>query len=262
MNKEDKIKLDKIIADKKLAISQSHLRFTDEHTWPFNGIYTGYRLKHIPMEFLRQYFKDHNFIKTPNESCSEFANRYQTVKGKLLSYIRKRIKATDRKPKNYYTKNSYYVNNGKIRKRIQEGRPIPEGFKKGYKLDNHNFKLNVRKYTKLYYNFFGYTIDPGFFVPCELTGQKAVDIHHISCGGMGGTDQEDTIENLMALTRDCHQIFGDKKQFNDILLEAHLHFINHGESLIQHDPHNIIFDELLKFNKWKNLVLKARRLSS
>ena len=59
------------------------------------------------------------------------------------------------------------------------------------------------------------------FIECEVCKGKAVDIHHIDCRGMGGSKEKDTIENLMALCRGCHYIFGDKKQWIDFLIDIH-----------------------------------------
>lgn len=76
----------------------------------------------------------------------------------------------------------------------------------------------MRKHTKLYMNYFCYDVSD--FISCEVCGAKAVDIHHIDCRGMGGTEK-DNIENLMALCRNCHIIYGDKKQYIDYLKEIH-----------------------------------------
>lgn len=59
------------------------------------------------------------------------------------------------------------------------------------------------------------------FVPCEMCGAKAVDIHHIEARGMGGTKKLDVIENLMALCRPCHIEYGDKKEHIDLLKGVH-----------------------------------------
>jgi 5-methylcytosine-specific restriction endonuclease McrA len=76
----------------------------------------------------------------------------------------------------------------------------------------------LRKHTKIYLNHFGYFGDE--FVPCEMCGKRAVDIHHIDARGMGGSNK-DRIENLMALCRKCHIHYGDKKQFKSLLNERH-----------------------------------------
>ena len=82
----------------------------------------------------------------------------------------------------------------------------------------------MKKHTKIYLEFFEY--DESDFIPCELCGSKAVDIHHINARGMGGSKNADTIENLMAVCRKCHEIFGDKKEHKDYLFKIHNKIIN------------------------------------
>lgn len=43
----------------------------------------------------------------------------------------------------------------------------------------------MRHYVKVYMDYFGYS--EGDFIPSELSGLPAVDIHHIEARGMGGT---------------------------------------------------------------------------
>ena len=77
----------------------------------------------------------------------------------------------------------------------------------------------MKKHTKLYLKEMGY--DETDFSPCEVCGGQAIDIHHIEARGMGGTKKKDTIENLMALCRNCHYIYGDKKDLKEWLQEIH-----------------------------------------
>lgn len=77
----------------------------------------------------------------------------------------------------------------------------------------------MKKHTKVYLDAMGY--DENSFIPCEVCGSKAVDIHHIECRGMGGSKNKDIIENLMALCRSCHTEYGDKKQYKDYLISVH-----------------------------------------
>ena len=56
----------------------------------------------------------------------------------------------------------------------------------------------MTKHCAIYFKYFGYGIDS--FIPCEVCGKKAVDIHHIHGRGKG----KDVIENLMAVCRKCH----------------------------------------------------------
>ncbi len=76
----------------------------------------------------------------------------------------------------------------------------------------------MKKHTKIYYEAFGYIMDKDQFVPSEIGGRKAVDIHHIIGRGKKG---EDRIENLIALTRQEHIDYGDKKVLIPTLLLEH-----------------------------------------
>ena len=82
----------------------------------------------------------------------------------------------------------------------------------------------MKKHTKIYLDYFGYVKDD--FMACEICGNRANDIHHINCRGMGGSNDKDKIENLMGLCRMHHVEYGDKKQHIDFLKEKHLTFIN------------------------------------
>jgi predicted restriction endonuclease len=77
----------------------------------------------------------------------------------------------------------------------------------------------MKKHTKIYLDYFGYGIED--FIPCEICGAKAVDLHHIFRRGMGGSKEADTIENIMALCREHHIEYGDKKQYIEYLKEIH-----------------------------------------
>lgn len=82
----------------------------------------------------------------------------------------------------------------------------------------------MRPHTKIYMNALGYDISD--FIPSELPPHnKAVDIHHIDSRKMGGSRSKDRIENLMALTREEHDKYGDKKQYRRFLIEAHREFL-------------------------------------
>ena len=70
-----------------------------------------------------------------------------------------------------------------------------------------------------YFNHFGYDISD--FIPCEVCGKTAVDIHHIEARGIGGSKEADNIENLMALCREDHLKYGDKKQHKEFLKDKH-----------------------------------------
>ena len=61
------------------------------------------------------------------------------------------------------------------------------------------------------------------FIPCEACGTTAVDIHHLSGRGLGGSKNKDFIENLIALCRRCHIKAETDKQFNNQLKELNKH---------------------------------------
>lgn len=77
----------------------------------------------------------------------------------------------------------------------------------------------MKNHTKVYFKAFGY--DTNSWIPCEVCRATAVDIHHIESRGMGGSKHADTIENLMALCRECHVEFGDKKHYKELLVATH-----------------------------------------
>jgi hypothetical protein len=56
----------------------------------------------------------------------------------------------------------------------------------------------MKKYSKVYLSYFGYGETE--FIPCEICGARAVDIHHIE----GRGKWKDVIENLMGLCRHHH----------------------------------------------------------
>ncbi len=77
----------------------------------------------------------------------------------------------------------------------------------------------MKNHTKVYFKAFGY--DANSWIACEVCRATAVDIHHIDSRGMGGSKTADTIENLMALCRECHVEFGDKKHYKELLVATH-----------------------------------------
>jgi len=77
----------------------------------------------------------------------------------------------------------------------------------------------MKNHTKVYFAHFGY--DESSWIPCEVCGQQAVDIHHIESRKMGGSKDKDYIENLQALCRSCHTTYGDKKQYKEFLKQIH-----------------------------------------
>ena len=81
----------------------------------------------------------------------------------------------------------------------------------------------MKKHTKIYLDAFG--LSTGDSIPSEISGQPANDIHHIIARGMGGRNGLDRIENLMAVTRDEHLQYGDKKKFMKSLFQCHKFYL-------------------------------------
>jgi 5-methylcytosine-specific restriction endonuclease McrA len=77
----------------------------------------------------------------------------------------------------------------------------------------------LKPYTKIYLKHFGYDVSDRIL--CEVCGAVAVDIHHIRSRGMGGSSGANDISNLMAVCRECHVNYGDKKQYIDFLTQIH-----------------------------------------
>ena len=92
-------------------------------------------------------------------------------------------------------------------------------------------------YKKLYLKSLGYT--PSDFVCCEISGSPAIDIHHIIGRGKLGDDR---IENLMALTRENHIKYGDKKKYMKYLFMAHRDFLEANGVKFDHN----FFNEMIK----------------
>jgi hypothetical protein len=46
---------------------------------------------------------------------------------------------------------------------------------------------------------------PGEFIPCEICGGSANQVHHIEARGMGGSKLKDYPDNLLFLCYECHR---------------------------------------------------------
>ena len=78
----------------------------------------------------------------------------------------------------------------------------------------------MKNHTKIYLKEMNYHETD--WIPCEMCGQTAVDIHHIEARGMGGSKDKDIIENLMALCRSCHNRYEGNKSDKAMLRIVHL----------------------------------------
>lgn len=83
----------------------------------------------------------------------------------------------------------------------------------------------MQNHTKVYLEHFGYS---GYeFIPCEVCGNKAVDIHHIMPRSKFGSKTkhiQDAIENLIGLCRECHDKAHNETFSKDYLKEIHQAF--------------------------------------
>ena len=80
------------------------------------------------------------------------------------------------------------------------------------------------RHKKIYLEYFGYGEQS--YIPCELCGNFAVDVHHIYPKGMGGSKTKDHIENLMGVCRYCHDRAHDHQYTKEYLTDIHLKFMN------------------------------------
>ena len=74
----------------------------------------------------------------------------------------------------------------------------------------------MKQHTKIYLKALGYHETD--FKPCEISGQRGIDIHHI-------VNRENRIENLMLLTRELHHDLGEIKSKMYFLLTTHMRFL-------------------------------------
>lgn len=81
----------------------------------------------------------------------------------------------------------------------------------------------MKNYTKTYYNFFKYDLCD--FIPCEICSKPATEIHHVLARSKR-KDLENDITNLMAVCRNCHVEYGDKKQHLEFLKQVHANKIS------------------------------------
>jgi len=78
----------------------------------------------------------------------------------------------------------------------------------------------MRCHVRNYFKFFGYGEQD--FVPCEICGSRAVDIHHLTYRSHGG---DDTVNNCMALCRYHHDMVHDEQISEEDLRIVHDNFI-------------------------------------
>ena len=78
----------------------------------------------------------------------------------------------------------------------------------------------MKNHTKVYLAHFGYSVED--WIGCECgCGKRSVDIHHLNPRGMGGSKLKDIVENLMALSRECHSLAESRKDVNEVMKKIH-----------------------------------------
>lgn len=84
----------------------------------------------------------------------------------------------------------------------------------------------MQNHTKVYMDFFNY--EAGDFIPCEMCGSQAVDVHHLTKQSKFGKKKDkDFIENLCGLCRDCHIKADSDGMFNMFARIRHLENVCH-----------------------------------
>lgn len=102
----------------------------------------------------------------------------------------------------------------------------------------------MKNHTRVYMECYGYS--EGDFIPSELSGNRAVDINHIIPRGMGGSKTKDYCENLMALTREEHQVFENYPDYRDFFIEVHNWFAKHRKPYYLCGDKHDLFTEVIR----------------
>lgn len=88
-------------------------------------------------------------------------------------------------------------------------------------------------HTAMYLELFGYDVNEEYF-PSEISEAPANDVHHIIRRGLVGEAANHPL-NLMALTREEHDEYGDVSEAVDYLIKIHLLFCkNRGVDVRRH----------------------------
>lgn len=98
----------------------------------------------------------------------------------------------------------------------------------------------MQKHTKVYFAAMGYS--PTEFIPCEMCGCSAVDIHHIEPRSRFGSKTkhlQDDILNLIALCRSCHDLAHSNEISKYDLTERHKITISLRSELIKYQTNPI-----------------------
>lgn len=85
----------------------------------------------------------------------------------------------------------------------------------------------MKRHTKIYMDYFGFKVAEDCVCEIPECGSAANDLHHIERRGMGGnpSKDKDKIENLMALCRKHHDLYGDVPGYKEYLKKVHIEFM-------------------------------------
>jgi 5-methylcytosine-specific restriction endonuclease McrA len=96
----------------------------------------------------------------------------------------------------------------------------------------------MQRHIKNYLAFFKPHDDQN--IPCEICKNRAVDIHHIiprSKFGKKRKDEQDHVNNLMALCRICHDMAHAEKYTKEYLSQIHLKKVKSHEEVQETHQH-------------------------
>jgi len=95
----------------------------------------------------------------------------------------------------------------------------------------------MKPYIKTYLKYFGYS--EGDYIPCECgCGRQSVEIHHLEPKSIAKA-KENLIDNLCAVSRECHQRADYDRSFNDFLKHRHrknLLSVKNGDEIVRYLP--------------------------
>lgn len=74
----------------------------------------------------------------------------------------------------------------------------------------------MKKHVKIWMEYMG--VAPGDYYPCECgCGKPVCQVHHLESRGMGGRPSMDRFDNLIGLSRECHDRAHRDRAFNNYL---------------------------------------------
>lgn len=74
----------------------------------------------------------------------------------------------------------------------------------------------MKKYKKIFFDFWGYG-EQDFILCMGCEKAEAVDIHHLSPRGSGGSKHKDIPSNLAPVCRSCHWKAETNKEYNELI---------------------------------------------